>query len=202
MTGRSMSFRVRKSMPLCCLGESSLRLMLIWSDVDRNKVFVFSGILPICRDDDGIATVLSHEIAHNICHHAAEQSSNSLLYYLGMIGLFFTTGYIDLFSIAALDIIFTKPKSRGMESEADQVGLKLMAMSCYDPRTASQFWMRMDKAQQLKPPEFLSTHPSDKTRVRQIDGWMEGAYNTYMKQDCSSQLSMSFLHRDQRLMTL
>jgi predicted Zn-dependent protease len=161
--------------------------------LDSNKVFFFSGILPICGDDNGIATVLSHEIAHNVCHHAAEQMSSSLTTSLMWAGTLLLIGIPDIWTLLATDymlsIAFRLPRSREMESEADQVGLRLMALSCYDPRAATTFWQRMEQAQLLKPPEFMSTHPSGETRIRQLGGWMEDAYKSYGEQNCPSQMS-------------
>jgi metalloendopeptidase OMA1, mitochondrial len=95
------------------------------ADNDSNKVFVYTGILPVCGDDDGVATVLSHEIAHTVCHHAAESASYSAVYYALLTASIVAFAGIDLFSLFGLSLVFTNPKSRRMESEADKVGLKL-----------------------------------------------------------------------------
>jgi metalloendopeptidase OMA1, mitochondrial len=147
---------------------------------------VFSGILPICETDSGIATVLSHEISHNLCHHIAEQMSSRIMYWAGLSAVLVLFGQLDFSALFLADLAFTKPRSRRQESEADQVGLNLMAQSCYDPRDAVPFWQRMDKAEKIKVPEFISTHPSGYTRVEQIKRLMSGAMMKYQDADCSN----------------
>ncbi|TGJ82096.1 hypothetical protein E0Z10_g6651 [Xylaria hypoxylon] len=129
------------------------------------KVFVFSGLIPIARTEDGLAAVLGHEIAHNLAEHVAERMSsqlgvNVLLYSLitltGGIGILVTTWLGN----AMLDLVFSRPMGRRQEAEADYIGLMMMAEACYDPREALGFWERMKKMQQGEPPEWMSTHPS------------------------------------------
>lgn len=130
------------------------------------KVFVFSGIFPVCRDNDGLAAVLGHEIAHNIAQHAAEKMSQMVLFqpvvwvlmYLDATGMTFGLGRV--LGSLMIELGFMRPSSREQESEADHIGLMLMAEACYDPRGAIGFWERMEKAQTGAPPEWLSTHPS------------------------------------------
>lgn len=101
-----------------------------------NKVFVFSGILPICAGEDGLAAVLGHEIAHNIAHHSAEKLSQ--MAYLIPIALLLS-GTFDISGSLAqfiLDIALERPGSRKMEAEADHIGLLMMAQACYDPSAA------------------------------------------------------------------
>lgn len=130
------------------------------------KVFVYSGILPICRDNDGLAAVLGHEIAHNIAQHAAEKMSQMVLLqpivwtlmYLDATGV--TLGLGRYLGSLMLDLGVMRRSSREQESEADHIGLMLMAEACYDPRGAIGLWERMEKSQKGAPPEWLSTHPS------------------------------------------
>ena len=104
------------------------------------KVFVFSGILPICAGEDGLAAVLGHEIAHNVAHHTGEKLSQmTYLIPLGLL-LTFTFDIPGQFSQFLLDIAFEKPGSREMESEADYIGLLMMAKACYDPNAAVGLW--------------------------------------------------------------
>lgn len=99
-------------------------------------MFVFTGILPLCADDDGLATVLGHEIAHNIAHHSAEKLSQVFFLQLGVWGLELLDLAPASLSQALIDLAFLKPGSRKQESEADYIGLMIMAESCYDPEKA------------------------------------------------------------------
>lgn len=131
------------------------------------KVFVFSGILRFARTDSQLATVLGHEIAHNVADHVGERMSSKI----GVNLLFYTivvlTGWIGVGAILAhvagawaLDTAISNPMSRKQESEADYIGLMMMAEACYDPREAVTFWQRMDRGTTENVPEWLSTHPS------------------------------------------
>ena len=131
------------------------------------KVFVFSGIFPMVRSEAGLAAVLGHEIAHNLADHIGERMSaaigeNILLGSLLLLSLSIPGGWfaVTFFGDLALDLAFGKPMGRKQESEADYIGLMMMAEACYDPREAIGFWQRMNKAQQVQPPEWASTHPS------------------------------------------
>ncbi len=131
------------------------------------KVFVFSGILRTTRSDSGLAAVLGHEIAHNLADHVGERMSSSIgtnLLMWSMIILSAPFGGLPLlmqvFGWGVMDIAFGMPMGRRQESEADYIGLMMMAEACYDPREAVNFWARMEKEQQAQPPEWLSTHPS------------------------------------------
>lgn len=135
------------------------------------KVFVFSGLIPIARNEHGMAAVLGHEIAHNLAEHVAERMSsqlgvNILLYSLisltGGIGLLITTWLGN----AMLDLVFSRPMGRRQEAEADYIGLMMMAEACYDPREALGFWERMKKMHEGEPPEWMSTHPSVRIILR------------------------------------
>jgi metalloendopeptidase OMA1, mitochondrial len=160
-------------------------------------VFVFSGLLPICQDDDGIATVLGHEISHNLCHHVAESVSSSFLRWITLGTVLVLFGQLDISTLWLTDLAFLKPRSRRQETEADQVGLQLMALSCYDPRQALPFWERMQRAQQIRVPEFVSTHPSGQRRIKQLEEWMPSAIAKYEGADCSytGRLCMNSFHK-------
>jgi metalloendopeptidase OMA1, mitochondrial len=148
------------------------------------KVFVFTGLLPICQDEEGLATVIGHEIAHNVAHHAAERLSHSVFllpFVIVASMLFDVSGSVVHFFT---DLIFSLPNSRTHEAEADHIGLLMMAESCYNPEAAIPFWERMKKAQQGAPPEFLSTHPSDYNRIRAITGWLDEAKEKYNQSEC------------------
>lgn len=155
------------------------------------KVIVFSGILPICGGNDGLAAVLGHEIAHNIAQHATEKMSQMvllqpivwMLLYADYTGLTFGLG--RFFGSLMLDLGLLRPSSRVQESEADKIGLMLMADACFDPSKAIGLWERMEKHQQGAPPEWLSTHPSNKNRISKIREWLPEAQQRFMDKGCS-----------------
>lgn len=131
------------------------------------KVFVFSGILGLARNDSGLATVLGHEIAHNLADHHGERLSQDVgasivLYSLVILGGAFGLGplIMHFFGSRFLDVAFGFPMSRLQESEADYIGLMMMAEACYDPQEAVGFWARMEKAAGQEVPEWMSTHPT------------------------------------------
>jgi predicted Zn-dependent protease len=153
------------------------------------KVVVYSGILPLTKDRNGLAVVLSHEIAHAIARHGSERMSQELLTQLGGIALdvaikdkpdqtksIFNTAYGAGSQLGVL-----LPFSREHELEADKLGLIFMAMAGYDPNTAIPFWERMSAMGGNKPPEFLSTHPSDVTRINKIKEALPEAMTYYKK---------------------
>lgn len=148
------------------------------------KVAVYTGILPITRDDAGLAAVLGHEIAHVIARHSGERMSQQVVAQMGfgIIGSILgaspqTTEALGGIVVSGLLL----PWGRKQESEADHIGLILMAKAGYDPRAARDLWMRMAEASRgrSRPPEFLSTHPSEETRIRQIEGWLPEALKEY-----------------------
>lgn len=153
------------------------------------KVAVYTGILPITRDEAGLAAVMGHEVAHAIARHGGERVSQGLLLQLGLATVMAAMSDRDPKTVqmvtgllgagATLGVIL--PFSRHHESEADRLGLVYMAKAGYDPRAARGLWVRMAEAskRRQKPPEFLSTHPSDETRVRQIEGWLPEALPFY-----------------------
>lgn len=148
------------------------------------KVAVYTGILPITRDDAGLAAVLGHEVAHVLARHSAERVSQQLSVQLGaqLAGAVF--GIDPELTQAGAGILangLLLPWGRSQESEADHLGLIYMAKAGYDPHAARDLWLRMAEASrgQSRPPEFLSTHPSEATRVKQIEAWMPEAMQYY-----------------------
>jgi metalloendopeptidase OMA1, mitochondrial len=148
------------------------------------KVAVYTGILPITRDEAGLAAVLGHEIAHVTARHSAERMSKELAVQIGAqtFGAFVGLSP-DLTKAGAAILVngLMLPWGRDQESEADHIGLIYMAKGGYNPEAARDLWIRMAEASkgQSRPPEFLSTHPSDETRVRQIEGWLPEAKQSY-----------------------
>ena len=152
--------------------------------IPGGKVFVFSGILDVCQDDDGLAAVLGHEIAHNVAHHAAERmSAYWILLAIGFLGQW-TIGVDPGFFHFVTTLTFTLPGSRKEEREADYIGLLMMAESCYDPSAAMGLWSRMEKEEKGAPPQFLSTHPSSLNRLDKIRGWLAEAQTRRENTDC------------------
>ncbi|KAM5352413.1 hypothetical protein ACJ41O_005136 [Fusarium nematophilum] len=161
------------------------------------KVFVHSGILNVCRNEDALAAVLGHEIAHNTASHAAERLSAAWVGNLTAGSLFFLAGALPGLALFGLwnvvggyylqDLLFYLPMGRKQESEADYIGLMMMAEACYDPRAAVGFWQRMDALQRTggeEVPEMLSTHPSNENRIAKISEWMPKAMEKRTASDC------------------
>jgi predicted Zn-dependent protease len=151
------------------------------------KVVVYTGILPYTKDETGLAVVMGHEVAHALARHGAERMSTGEL--AGIAGktaaIIFGGGNPEsekqveqAFGIGS-NVGVLLPFSRHQESEADEIGLVLMAKAGYDPRQAVDFWKRMSQGQNGAPPEFLSTHPSDQTRITRIEGWIPEALKSY-----------------------
>jgi predicted Zn-dependent protease len=161
------------------------------------KVFVYSGILPLVKNDSGLAAVLGHEIAHNLADHIGERMSQSIGVNALMYSLVLLSAAVGLAPFimqifgGSLDIAFGKPMSRLQESEADYIGLMMMAEACYDPREAIGFWKRMDAAQQGQPPEWMSTHPSNQTRIEKILEWLPKAIEKREQSDCTTTMAFA-----------
>jgi predicted Zn-dependent protease len=149
------------------------------------KVAVYTGILPVARDQAGLAVVMGHEIAHAIARHGAERMSQAQLAELGgqalAIGLGGAGSSAAILAAYGLGAQYgvLMPYGRTQESEADHIGLFLMAQAGYDPRVAIGFWERMERAGSGGPPEFLSTHPSHGSRIQQLHARMPEALRLY-----------------------
>jgi predicted Zn-dependent protease len=153
------------------------------------KVAVYTGILPITQNENGLAVVLGHEVAHAIAKHGNERMSQSLVASMGGMALAValkekpsTTRqlYMAAFGVGA-SVAFLLPYSRVHESEADRIGLTLMARAGYDPRGAVPFWGRMGKQGGARPPEFLSTHPAPASRIEDLKIHVKEALPYYEK---------------------
>ncbi len=141
------------------------------------KVVVYEGILPITKDEAGLAVVMGHEIAHAIAKHGNERMSQGLIVQMGGMALTKAMAekpektrqlWMTAFGVGAQFGVML-PFSRLQESEADHLGLVFMAIAGYDPNEAVEVWKRMAQMKEGQaPPEFLSTHPSDETRIRKI----------------------------------
>ena len=151
------------------------------------RVAVYTGILPLTQDEAGLAVVMSHEVAHALAHHGAERMSQGELVNLGGAALQVGMANKDpkvqeqvmnAFGMGA-NVGVMLPFSRSHEAEADHIGLILMAKAGYDPRAAVPFWQRMEASGGKKPPELLSTHPSDATRIKKIEAELPEALKYY-----------------------
>lgn len=152
------------------------------------KVAVYTGILPITKDETGLATVMGHEISHAIARHSAERYSQTMAAQAGGGILGAVTGGSSETTQKVLGNLYgiggqlaLLKYSRNQESEADHLGLIFMAMAGYDPSKAVNFWERMAAAKGANgaPPEFLSTHPSDVTRIADIKKRLPEAMKYY-----------------------
>jgi predicted Zn-dependent protease len=153
------------------------------------KIAVYTGILPVTRDDAGLAVVMGHEVAHATARHGAERMSQGALAQAVAAGGGLALGGGDpqktKLIVGALgagaSVGYILPFNRRQESEADRIGLRYMARAGYEPEAAIPFWERMGQAAQGKsrPPEFLSTHPSGETRIRQIREWLPEARSEF-----------------------
>ena len=132
------------------------------------KIGVYTGLLKIATTQDQLAAVIGHEVSHVLANHSAERVSEQMAGQLGSQVVGAATG-IDpqLFGIAT-NVFYTLPGSRTQESEADLLGLDLMASAGFDPRQSVTLWQNMMNAGGQKPPQMLSTHPSDETRIQQL----------------------------------
>ncbi|MDZ7721542.1 MAG: M48 family metallopeptidase [candidate division KSB1 bacterium] len=153
------------------------------------KVVVYSGILPITQNEAGLAVVVAHEIAHAVAKHSNERMSQALLAQFGGQTLSMALQqkpeqtqqiWMTVFGVG-VQLGAVLPYSRLQESEADRLGLIFMAMAGYDPNSAIGFWQRMSQNAGAKPPEFLSTHPSDANRIRKIKSEIKEAMTYYKK---------------------
>ncbi|MDY6879726.1 MAG: M48 family metallopeptidase [Thermodesulfobacteriota bacterium] len=153
------------------------------------KVAVYTGILPFTQDENGLAVVIGHEVAHAIANHGNERMSQSLLASMGGMALSVAlaekpTATRELFMTAfgvGTNVGLLLPYSRLHESEADRIGLTLMARAGYDPRGAVSLWERMNRSGGKRPHEFLSTHPAPDSRITNIKRYISEALPHYDK---------------------
>ena len=170
-------------------GAYQWQVSLIQSDqvnafcLPGGKIAVYTGIIPVAKNDDGLAAIMGHEIAHALLRHGGERMAQQKLVQIGSIAASMSTGDMDpqqrqmvmaaIGAGAQYGVIL--PFSRSHESEADKVGLLLSAAACYNPQEAPKLWERMAALGKQKPPEFMSTHPAEGTRINQLNAWMPEA---------------------------
>ena len=161
------------------------------------KVAVYTGLLPITRTEAGLAVVIGHEVAHALARHGAERMSDQMVASVGVAAASaalattvsgnnraYLPGMMAAVGAGAT-VGFILPMSRAQESEADRIGLVLMALAGYDPREAIGVWERMRAANAggKRQAEWLSTHPADTTRINDIRGWVNEAMKYYRPRD-------------------
>lgn len=151
------------------------------------KVVVYTGLLPIAQNEAALAVVIGHEISHAVAQHGSERMSQALLQQLGGVALQVALAnkpaetqnlFLSAYGVGSTVGVLL-PFSRKEESEADKYGLYFSAMAGYNPQEAIPFWQRMAAAGGGKPPEFLSSHPSDATRIANIESYMPQAMAYY-----------------------
>jgi len=155
------------------------------------RVAFYTGILPICQNEAGIAVVMGHEIAHAVANHSGERMTHQLMTQLGGTGLSMALQEkpqmtqqiaLSVFGVGS-QVVAVLPYSRKHEFEADKMGLIFMAMAGYDPHEAPKFWERMKAASGgSAPPQFLSTHPSDTKRISELQAAIPEAMKYYKSQ--------------------
>ncbi|KAF7726237.1 hypothetical protein EC973_008947 [Apophysomyces ossiformis] len=162
------------------------------------KVFVFTGILPIVQNEDGMAAVLGHEISHQLARHSAEKLSFAKVLLAAQLTLaLFGIDPSFIFNQLTMNFLMLKPFSRKCETEADAIGLQLMAQACFDPLEAVNVWRRMERAGGAEIPQFASTHPSHKNRIEFLQKQMPVALSKRAESDCSTELrSFADVFRD------
>src|SRR5262245_34869369 len=145
------------------------------------KIAVYTGLISKLNvTDDELAAVMGHEIAHALREHGRERASEQMVQQLGVTVLGVALGDVGAqLTQTVLDVTLSLPHSRTHETEADRIGVELAARSGYDPRAAVTLWQKMGKLGGDKPPEFLSTHPSDQTRTRDVQSYAERVMPLY-----------------------
>lgn len=145
------------------------------------RIIVYTGILPIAQHDAGLATILGHEVGHVMAHHTAERVSQDQL--VGLATAAAGVAGVSNLTLAALglgaQVGVLLPYGRAQESEADHMGVLLMAKAGYDPRDAIGLWQRMNQAGGERGPEFLSTHPNPENRIANLHQLMPQAWQYY-----------------------
>jgi len=152
------------------------------------KVVFYTGILPLTKDEAGAAVVMGHEIAHAVANHGNERMSQQMALMLGAISLDVAmrekpeeTRDIFMLAYGVGGTLGTLAYSRQHEYEADRLGMIFMAMAGYNPERTLEFWQEMSKIGGQAPPQFLSTHPSNEARIREIEKFMPEAMKYYKK---------------------
>ncbi len=144
------------------------------------KVGVNTGLFQVAKNDDQLAAVMGHEVAHAIARHGAERMSQQVLMQAGLAGLGIATDQTTAgLAAQAATLVITLPYSRTQEAEADHIGLIYMAEAGYDPRQAIELWQNFESFGGNRPPEFLSTHPAPGSRIQNLQSLLPEAMPIY-----------------------
>jgi predicted Zn-dependent protease len=147
------------------------------------KIVFYTGILPVCQGETGVAVVMGHEVAHALADHGAQRMSAGTLQQIGAVGVAVATSgqtaanqdmWMQAYGLGS-QVGGMLPFSRGHESEADKIGLTLMAIAGYNPDEAAELWKRMKANGGEAPAEIMSTHPSNDTRIANLTQWAPNA---------------------------
>lgn len=156
--------------------------IIVFDEPDRSafvlpggKVFISTGMINYCKNDDEIAAILGHELAHNIAHHSAEGISTNILRIPALYIAELISGMDPELVEIAVDVAFRLPRSRVQEREADYLGLLIMAESGYDPSACLYLWSRWEEIDLQDGPSYMSTHPSHHVRTGNVNSWLRGA---------------------------
>ncbi|HEX8357198.1 MAG TPA: M48 family metallopeptidase, partial [Segetibacter sp.] len=152
------------------------------------KIVVYTGILPVTQNEAALAVVVGHEVAHAVAKHGSERMSQGLIQQLGGAALQVALSskpaqtqnlFMQAYGVGS-NVFGVLPHSRSQELEADKLGLIYTALAGYNPREAVPLWERMEKLSNgSKPPEFMSTHPAEATRIAKLQQQMPEALKYY-----------------------
>ncbi|KAG8915459.1 hypothetical protein FRC01_003650 [Tulasnella sp. 417] len=189
-TQKGVAEQPRQEWEVCVIKDDSVPNAFINGG---GKIFIFTGILPIAANEDGVATVIGHEIAHQVQRHSAEKFSGAMLF-VTLAVLLEILGLAPGLSHFGLTLFASRRNSRQMESEADNIGLRLMAQACFDPRESVRMWERMcefEKQQgggglfSLGLGDFLRTHPTNEKRIEDLQKWIPNALVVRAASSCA-----------------
>jgi predicted Zn-dependent protease len=151
------------------------------------KMAVYTGLVPVAQNEDAMAVVMGHEIAHAVLRHGAQRMAQQRLSQIGQAAGAFSgmDPQQQQMVMAAMGYGYLLPYARKHETEADEVGLMLAAAACFDPRESVPLWQRMGQGGGEAPPEFASTHPSSATRIAHLESLMPKALE-YRERFCEA----------------